>query len=408
MKPLEGVKVVDLTTYLAAPTTVRVLGEWGADCIKIESQKGDPARTQGAVFNMPFTDEENLAFDVANLNKKFITLNLKTEKGLEVCYKLLEEADVFVTNTRTRSLIKLGLDYDTLKEKFPKLIFAQVLGYGEKGPEKDTAGFDVTCYMARGGVFGTTVNRGDAPMIPTNGFGDFQVAMALASGICAALYRREKTGEGDKVTIGLHHAAVYALSTGLISAQYGNQYPKSRKEVPNPFNNVFRTKDNKWVCICCPEYDRDYEKMFTLLGCPEMLQKEQYRHCADVNKNHLNQEVTDALDGAIAKINRDDLMKMLKENDMPCEAAYEPLDIYEDEQAWANDVLTKIPYPSGGKIMPTNPVNFGSMGKPDYVIGGSQGAHTVEIMKHLGYSDSQIEEIIASGAAEGETKLKPL
>lgn len=408
MKPLEGVKVVDLTTYLAAPTTVRVLGEWGADCIKIESQKGDPARTQGAVFNMPFTDEENLAFDVANLNKKFITLNLKTEKGLEVCYKLLEEADVFVTNTRTRSLIKLGLDYDTLKEKFPKLIFAQVLGYGEKGPEKDTAGFDVTCYMARGGVFGTTVNRGDAPMIPTNGFGDFQVAMALASGICAALYRREKTGEGDKVTIGLHHAAVYALSTGLISAQYGNQYPKSRKEVPNPFNNVFRTKDNKWVCICCPEYDRDYEKMFTLLGCPEMLQKEQYRHCADVNKNHLNQEVTDALDGAIAKINRDDLMKMLKENDMPCEAAYEPLDIYEDEQAWANDVLTKLPYPSGGKIMPTNPVNFGSLGKPDYVIGGSQGAHTVEIMKHLGYSDSQIEEIIASGAAEGETKLKPL
>lgn len=408
MKPLEGVKVVDLTTYLAAPTTVRVLGEWGADCIKIESDKGDPARTQGAVFNMPFTDDENLAFDVANLNKKFVTLNLKTEKGLEICYKLLAEADVFVTNTRTKSLVKLGLDYDTLKEKFPKLIFAQVLGYGEKGPEKDTAGFDVTCYMARGGVFGTTVNRGDAPMIPTNGFGDFQVAMALASGICAALYRREKSGEGDKVTISLHHAAVYALSTGLISAQYGNQYPKSRKEVPNPFNNVFRTKDDKWVCICCPEYDRDYAKMFTLLGCPEMLQKEQYKHCADVNNNHLNQEVTDVLDAAIAKINRDDLMKMLKENDMPCEAAYEPADIYDDEQAWENNVLTKIPYPSGGKIMPTNPINFGSLGTPEFVIGGSQGAHTVETMKHLGYSDAEIEEILASGAATGETKLRPL
>lgn len=408
MKPLEGVKVVDLTTYLAAPTTVRVLGEWGADCIKIESDKGDPARTQGAVFNMPFTDDENLAFDVANLNKKFVTLNLKTEKGLEICYRLLEEADVFVTNTRTKSLVKLGLDYDTLKEKFPKLIFAQVLGYGEKGPEKDTAGFDVTCYMARGGVFGTTVNRGDAPMIPTNGFGDFQVAMALASGICAALYRREKSGEGDKVTISLHHAAVYALSTGLISAQYGNQYPKSRKEVPNPFNNVFRTKDDKWVCICCPEYDRDYAKMFTLLGCPEMLTKDQYKHCADVNNNHLNKEVTDVLDAAIAKINRDDLMKMLKENDMPCEAAYEPVDIYEDEQAWENNVLTKIPYPSGGKIMPTNPINFGSLGTPEFVIGGSQGAHTVETMKHLGYSDAEIEEILASGAATGETKLRPL
>ena len=408
MKPLEGVKVVDLTTYLAAPTTVRVLGEWGADCIKIESSKGDPARTQGAVFNMPFTDDENLAFDVANLNKRFITLDLKSEKGLEVCYKLLAEADVFVTNTRTKSLVKLGLDYDTLKEKFPHLIFAQVLGYGELGPEKDTAGFDVTCYMARGGVFGTTVNRGDAPMIPTNGFGDFQVAMALASGICAALYKKEKTGLGDKVTISLHHAAVYALSTGLISAQYGNQYPKSRKEVPNPFNNVFRTKDGKWVCICCPEYDRDYEKMFTLLGCPEMLEKDQYRHCADVNNNGLNKEVVDVLDEAIAKFNRDDLMKMLKEQDMPCEAAYEPVDIYEDEQAWANDVLTKIPYANGGKIMPTNPIRFGSQGTPEYVIGGSQGAHSVEIMKHLGYADAEIEEMIASGAVEGAKGLRKL
>ncbi len=408
MKPLEGVKVVDLTTYLAAPTTVRVLGEWGADCIKIESSKGDPARTQGAVFNMPFTDDENLAFDVANMNKRFITLDLKSEKGLEICYKLLEEADVFVTNTRTKSLKKLGLDYDTLKEMFPKLIFAQVLGYGELGPEKDTAGFDVTCYMARGGVFGTTVNRGDAPMIPTNGFGDFQVSMALASGICAALYGREKTGVGDKVTISLHHAAVFALSTGLISAQYGNQYPKSRKEVPNPFNNVFRTKDDKWVCICCPEYDRDYAKMFTLLGCPEMLEKEQYKHCADVNNNHLNKEVVDVLDEAIAKINRDDLMKLLKENDMPCEAAYEPVDIYDDEQAWVNDVLTKIPYPSGDKNMPTNPIRFGSVGKPEYVIGGSQGAQTVEIMKHLGYSQSEIDAAIASGAAEGAKGLRKL
>lgn len=408
MKPLEGVKVVDLTTYLAAPTTVRVLGEWGADCIKIESAKGDPARTQGAVFNMPYEDDENLAFDVANMNKRFITLNLKSEKGLEIAYKLLEEADVFVTNTRTKSLVKLGLDYDTLKEKFPRLIFAQVLGYGENGPEKDTAGFDVTCYMARGGVFGTTVNKGDAPMIPTNGFGDFQVSVSLASGICAALYAREKSGKGDKVTVGLHHAAVYALSTGVISAQYGNQYPKSRKEVPNPFNNVFRTSDEKWVVICCPEYDRDYEKIMTLIGRPDMIGNTRYMKCAQVNANHLNKEVTDILDEAIGKISRAELLKMFKENDLACEAAYEPLDMYEDEQVWANNIITKIPYPSGERYMPTNPINFASLGAPEYHIGGSQGAHTVEIMKSLGYSDGEIKEALESGAATGETKLKKL
>ena len=265
--------------------------------------------------------------------------------------------------------------------------------------------------MARGGVFGTTVNRGDAPMIPTNGFGDFQVSLALASGICAALYGRDRSGKGEKVTVSLHHAAVYALSTGLISAQYGNQYPKNRTEVVNPFNDVFRTSDGKWVCICCPEYDRDYEKMFTVLDAPEMLTdeaKEKYRRCESINANGLNQEVVAALDRAIAKFTRDELMERLKANDMPCEACMEPEDIYKDEQAAANHILAKIPYPSGERFMPTNPIRFGSVGEPEYVIGGSQGAHTVELMKHLGYSDAEIEEAITSGAATGETKLKKL
>ena len=238
MKPLEGIKVVDLTSYLAAPTTGRVLAEWGADVVKVESFGGDPARRQAGVFNMPMADDENLAFDYANFGKKFMTLNLKSETGMDVMMKLLAEADVFLTSNRTKSLVKMGLDYETLHEKFPKLVYAQVTGYGDKGPEKDAAGFDVTCYMARGGVFGTTVNRGDAPLIPTNGLGDFSVSLFLAAGIAAALYGRTATGTGDRVSVPLQHAGLYTLSTGIISAQYGNAYPKNRREVPNPFNNT--------------------------------------------------------------------------------------------------------------------------------------------------------------------------
>ena len=146
----------------------------------------------------------------------------------------------------------------------------------------------------------------------------------------------------------------------------------------------------------------------TLLGREEMIGNEKYIHCAEVNNNNLNSEVTDILDAAMANFTRDELMAKFKANDLACEAAYEPVDIYKDEQAHANNVLARIPYPSGEKFMPTNPVNFASMGNPEYVIGGSQGTHTVELMKHLGYSDAEIEEALATGAATGETKLRKL
>ena len=272
MKPLKGIKVVDLTTYMATPATGRVLGEWGADVIKVEAAKGDPLRvTQAAVFNMPMSDEENLAFDMCNLNKRFISLNLKSETGAEVMDKLLADADVFLTNTRTKSLKKMGLDWETLHAKYPKLIMAHGLGYGKKGPEKDDPGFDVTCYMARGGVFGTTVNRGDSPMIPTNGYGDLQASMFLAAGVCAAIIGRNQTGEGEYVTCALQHAAIYALMTGMISAQYGNPYPKSRLEVICPFNNVYTAGDGKSIAMCDPEYDRDYDKIMGLIGREDLI-----------------------------------------------------------------------------------------------------------------------------------------
>lgn len=405
MKPLEGIKVVDLTTFLAAPTAARVLGEWGAQVIKVESPSGDPGRTQGAVFGMPYEDDENLGFDMSNMNKRFVTLNLKDEKGLEVMHKLLADADVFITNVRTKSLIKLGLDYDALKSRYPKLVFAQCLGYGENGPEKDTAGFDVTCYMARGGVFGTTVNKGDAPMIPTNGFGDFQVAMCLAGGVSAALYNRNRTGEGDKITVSLHHAAVFMLSTGVVSAQYGNEYPKSRRAVICPTNNVFRTKDEKWVALCAPQYDRDYNKIMTLVGRADLVDNPDYSNCDHLNELGKNSEVVDILDEAIAKFTRAEILKIFKENDLPCEACYEPNDMYEDEQVWANGIMTKLDCPSGKRNIATSPVKFQSY-TPEYNVSSAQGTHTAEVMKELGYSEAEISDYLSRGAVVGKKALK--
>lgn len=409
MKPLEGIKVVDLTTYMATPATGRVLGEWGADVIKVEASKGDSCRvTQAAVFNMPMSDEENLAFDMVNLNKRFIALNLKSETGKEIMYKLLEQADIFITNTRNKSLQKLGLDWETLHEKFPRLIMGHGLGYGKYGAEKDDPGFDVTCYMARGGVFGTTVNRGDSPMIPTNGYGDMQASMFLAAGLCAAVIGREKTGVGEYVTCALQHAAVYTLIVGMISAQYGNPYPKSRLEVICPFNNVYMTGDGKYIAMCDPEYDRDYNKIMGLIGRDDLIDDPKYVNCVKMNEANLNAEVVGIMDEALAKMTSEEALKLFKDAGIPIEPCQTPLDVYEDQNVWDNDYLVKIKYPEAERNIPTAPIQFDSVPAPEFIPTGKLGSSTIEVMRELGYSDDQIQAALADGSVTGETSLDDL
>lgn len=409
MLPLQGIKVVDLTTFLATPATGRVLGEWGADVIKVEAFRGDAGRVnQAVVFGMPSSDEENLGFDMANMHKRFVALNLKSEKGLEVMMKLLSQADIFITNTRTKSLAKMGLDWESLHAKFPRLIMGHGLGYGKKGPEKDAAGFDVTCYMGRGGVFGTTVNRGDSPMIPTNGYGDFQCSMFLAAGLLAAVLGREKTGEGDYVTCALQHAGIYTLSTGMVSAQYGNPYPKSRLEVNNPLNNVFRSKDDKWVVLCLPEYDRDWPRVMKLIGREELAEHPDYSVCQTVNDKGLAPEVVKILDDGFAQFTREELMKMFKENDFPCEPAQTPLDVYEDQNALVNGYIKQVPYPDGGRWCPTIPIQFELEETKELQPTGKLGSATADVMRELGYTDADIEAALSEGAVQGPTDLAVL
>lgn len=381
----------------------------GADVIKVEASKGDPCRvTQAAVFNMPMSDEENLAFDMVNLNKRFIALNLKSETGKEIMYKLLEQADIFITNTRNKSLQKLGLDWETLHEKFPRLIMGHGLGYGKYGAEKDDPGFDVTCYMARGGVFGTTVNRGDSPMIPTNGYGDMQASMFLAAGLCAAVIGREKTGVGEYVTCALQHAAVYTLIVGMISAQYGNPYPKSRLEVICPFNNVYMTGDGKYIAMCDPEYDRDYNKIMGLIGRDDLIDDPKYVNCVKMNEANLNAEVVGIMDEALAKMTSEEALKLFKDAGIPIEPCQTPLDVYEDQNVWDNDYLVKIKYPEAERNIPTAPIQFDSVPAPEFIPTGKLGSSTVEVMRELGYSDDQIQAALADGSVTGETSLDDL
>ena len=149
MKPLEGIKVVELSTMLAGPMTARILAEWGADIIKVETFNGDAWRKQGGTTMSPTTPDANPNFDMQNLNKRFVSLNQRTPAGHEAMMKLLENADVFLTNFREQALEGMGLAYEQLKDRFPRLIHAAVLGYGDKGPDKDRPGYDYTAFFSR-------------------------------------------------------------------------------------------------------------------------------------------------------------------------------------------------------------------------------------------------------------------
>lgn len=399
MRPLEGIKVVDLTSFLAAPTVARILGDWGAEVIKIEPPSGDPGRTQASVFNMPYEDNENPAFDISNANKRFLCLNLKKEEAKAIAYRILSTADVVVTSYRTKALERLGFSWEELHLRFPQLIFAHILGYGEQGPEKDTAGFDATAYVCRGGILGSTNERGETPINSVNGFGDFQASMCLVSGICAALYGRTHSGKGDKVTVSLHHTALFMMSIAVTSAQYGNVYPKSRCEVSNPFNNTYKTRDGRWMVICIPEYDRFFNKFISLLGRDDLVDSPDFSHIAEVNRQRRNREIITIISEQIAKRSLDEMMQMLKENDFAHEKGFTPDEILEDEQAWATDCLRHVDYPTGNqRVLVTPPVTIQGMGPAQIIPSRRLGYHSHQILTEYGYSEEEIQTLNQEGA----------
>ena len=174
MKPLEGITVVELSTYIAAPGCGRILKTQGARVIKVESPHGDIERKFGATLKEPISDDENPNYDTLNGGKDHIVLDLKKPEDFARLKKLLSKADVFLTNNRAAALKKMGLDYDTLKEEFPQLVYSIILGYGEKGPKVDFPGFDAIAMFATGGMLRDLMvdEPGAYPVYIPMGFGD--------------------------------------------------------------------------------------------------------------------------------------------------------------------------------------------------------------------------------------------
>lgn len=402
MKGLEGIKVVELCGYVAAPACPRILGEMGATVYKIEPFSGDEYRTNAPGFGMKKTDIDDPAFDLASMNKQWLSVNLKNEDGKAFVYKMLETADVLVTSFRDKALKKLGFDYETIHEQFPHIVWAQMRGYGERGPEKDTKGFDATSYSARGGLFASIPQAGEhyAPGNVPAAFGDWNASLALCSGILAALVRKDRCGEGDKVTVNLYHMACWAFQHGLGGVQFGDEWPKSRKHVTCPTNNSYVTSDGVWFLICYGSYNLFYNYVMEFIGREDLVDDPRYFPQENMDYD-ANAEIIQHIADAFAKKTWDEWVKIFKAKDVPYQRINRFTDVLEDEEAYDNDILRVVHYDTWGDYrMATSPIRFQSVGDPVLHRSRPIGYDTARIMKEYGYTDDDVKRMTEEGAVK--------
>ncbi len=405
-KPLAGVTVVELATFVAAPYAARAMADWGANVIKIEPPNGDPMRMMGSLVNMPTDDEhENPAYDQQNANKKGIVLNLKHPDGMAALHRLLSKADVFITNNRQEALERMGLSYEQLSVQYPALVYGQVSGYGEQGPDKDRPGFDFTAYYARGGISGTLYEKDTSPLLTVAAFGDQQVSLAMLSGVCAALFNAKRTGRGEKVSVSLYQTALYCMGHMIASSQYGkNPYPRSRLDTANPFQAAYPTKDGRWIQGAVNAYDKEYARICRLVGREDLAQDERYNSFQKVKD--CPRPFIQELDKAFRQKTADKWVAIFNEADLPFdkEALWE--EILEDPQAWGDDILCHVEgYPEDEKLgtartLVRSPVKFHNMGLPPYEKGPKIGEHTAQVLEQAGFGQDEIRKLLDSGAVK--------
>jgi crotonobetainyl-CoA:carnitine CoA-transferase CaiB-like acyl-CoA transferase len=398
--PLEGVKVIDLTYFIAGPGTAKIMADWGADVIKVEPSFGDPGRGTGGTMSAPIRKDCNPWYTAYNANKRGLSLNLKDPEGVSVLEKLLETADVFITSYRTGALRRLGLDYGSLSKKFPSLIWAQINGFGDFGPAKDKAGFDTIAFWARSGAMidpaerGTTIN-------PPIGFGDATTSSSLCGGVCGALYRKAKSGKGCKVMVSLFAQAIWNNSSLVVSTQYGDEYPKTRKNAISPVINSYECSDGQWVFLSILEHDRYYNTLMKVLGRDDLI--DDPRYCTSVEGKKNGPALSEMLSGEFGQSPRDELGKMFTAADIAHECIQHVKEVLDDPQALDNKYVMPVENLDGTmtkqamspiRFTETEPSSIDDIEPTIKCQAPLIGEHSAEILKEYGYDETQIASLL--------------
>lgn len=392
---LEGLHVVDLASFIAGPAAATVLGDFGADVVKVEPpHTGDAYRSLSRIPPNPQVEGVNYPWQLDNRNKRSIALNLKSPSARPVLESLVRWADVLVTNFPPRTREKLGLEYDALAPLNPRLIYADVTGFGEEGPDAHLPGFDVTAYWARSGLMDLTRQRDVAPATNAFGSGDHSTAITLFAGIMTALYRREKTGQGARVTASLLAEGAWAASMWLQAVLVGAKPPRpiDRSDPPNALVNMYRTADDRWIVLGFANENKQVPLFLKAIGHPEAAENPHY---ADTPSRRAHAaEIVAVLDQTFATRSLAEWREVLDAAGLTYGVAQTLEECAQDPQLLANRVFVPIDDGSDDPHLTVDsPVRLDQEQKVRPGPAPDLGEHTESVLRDLGFDAAGIEEL---------------
>jgi len=399
-RPLEGVKIVEVAMWAFVPACGGILSDMGADVIKIEPPTGDPLRG----LQIGGMGSSNHGFDLSwenyNRGKRSITLDLKQPEGVAVLYKLLEDADVFLTNLLPAARQKMRIDVEHIRNAFPSIIYALGSGLGRQGPEAAKGGYDSITFWARGGVASSiTPEDEEFPYgQPGAAFGDCASAAMLAGGVAAAIAQRAMTGKASVVDVSLLGASMWLLQRGITQATIDNvaRLPRPRRdEVSNPLVNTYRTSDGRHVALCMLQGQRYWAGFCAAAGAGDLAADPRFTTAALRAKNIT--ACTAALDALFASKTLAAWRGILARQEGQWDAVQHVGELKDDGQVRANHYLQPVEHGDGRRLdMVSVPMQFDGAALPARPA-PALGADSEAILTSLGYDEQGIIDLKIAG-----------
>ena len=389
-----GLKVVDLASFIAGPSAAVILSDFGAEVIKVEPPSGDMWRIGNKIPPQPQA-KDPYQWHLANRNKRGIALDLKSPSAQQVLEKLVKWADVLIVNTPHRARKKLKLEYEDVAQWNPRLIYADVTGFGEKGPDAELPGFDITSYWARSGLLSMTRDAGAPPTWPVAASGDNATAVGLYSAIVTALYRRERTGKGSYVTTSLLAEGIWSASVSIQAALGGAKFYglHDRKNPANAALNVYRAGDGTWfVLLVTPD---KLEAVAKAIGRADLLNDPRF---APANLVRNMPQLTAILDEVFGAQPMSHWYEVFDGVHVTFGAVRDPQEVINDPQLRANDIVVPLEG-AGEKLTSTisSPIQVHGVNKVTAKRAPELGEHNEEILQELGFDAKQIDSLLESG-----------